>query len=138
MIYPTTNPLIIPKLVELAKVIPDLPGQVLDKLLIEAIVSKDAKIYVDEKDDDVRGFIFATIADFDGQPSCFVQVCVVKPVRDERYICFELLTKVKLWAKENKLEYIYFITRRDPKGFEKKYHFDYYGTVLRQKVSKEE
>lgn len=133
MIYELKNPLIINRLLEMAKTIPDLPLLALEKMLIGGIASPNAKIFVEEKDDEVRGFIFASIEGFDGQDSCFVQVCAVKLEQENKYIVFELLSKIKLWAKEKNLEYIYFITKR-PKGFEKKYHFDYYGTVLRKKV----
>ncbi len=122
----------------MAKVIPDFSTKALKKLLVNGLASVGTKVFVDQIGDEVRGFLYASIEGFDGEDCCFVQVCVVKPIREEKYICFELLNKAKLWAKENKLEYIYFITKRESKGFERKYHFDYYGTVLRQKVSKED
>jgi len=134
MIYETSNPLLIPRLLEMAKVIPELPLDELEKMLIGGISSPKAKIFVEEKEEEIRGFLFATIEGFDGKDVCFVQVCAIRPVKEENYIVFELLTKTKLWAKENKLEYLYFITKRNPKAFERKYHFDYYGTVLRKKV----
>ena len=124
----------IPKLVEMAKAIPDLPIEELEKMLVGGIVSPSAKIFVEEKDHDIRGFLFSTIEMFDGKDSCFIQVCAIKPIPEENQIGFELLHRAKMWAKENKLEYMYFITKREHKGFERKYKFDYYGTVLRKKV----
>lgn len=118
----------------MAKTIPDLPIDELEKMLVGGISSPNAKIFVEEKGEEIRGFMFTSIEGFDGKDSCFVQVCAIKPIAEENHIVFELLNKVKLWAKENKLEYIYFITKRNTKGFERKYHFNYYGTVLRKKV----
>jgi len=132
MIYETKNVLLIPRLLEMAKTIPDLPLPELEKMLIGGINSPNTKIFVEEKEDDIRGFMFVSIEGFDGQDACFVQVCAVKPT--EENIVFEMLHRVKLWAKEKNVEYIYFITKRSPKAFERKYHFKYYGTVLRKRV----
>jgi len=134
MIYENSNPLLIPRLLEMAKTIPDLPIPELEKMLIGGISSTNTKIFVEEKGEEIRGFLFCSIEGFDGQDACFVQVCAIKPTNEENNIGFELLNRVKLWAKEKNLEYIYFITKRNAKGFEKKYHFKYYGTVLRKKL----
>ena len=136
MIYETSSPLLIPKLLELAELVPNLPIPELEKILINGISSPNSKILIEEKDDEVRGFLFASIESFDGQDCCFVQVCAVKPTC-ETNIVPELVHRIKLWAKEKQVEYLYFMTRRNSKGFERKYHFDFYGTVLRKKVEED-
>jgi len=133
MIYETSSPLLIPKLLEMAKAIPDLPIPELEKMLIGGISSPNSKILIEEKEDEIRGFLFASIESFDGQDCCFVQVCAVKPM-NESHIVPELVHRIKLWAKEKGMEYIYFITKRNSKGFERKYKFDYYGAILRKRV----
>jgi N-acetylglutamate synthase-like GNAT family acetyltransferase len=132
MIYESSSPLLIPRLLEMAKSIPDMPISELEKMLVGSISSHTAKIFVEEKEDEIRGFVFCSNEVFDGKDACFIQVCAIKPLNEN--IGYELLHKVKMWAKDNKLEFMYFITKRNPKAFEKKYKFDYHGTVLRKKV----
>jgi len=59
------------------------------------------------------------------------------PDEEINYTCWELLTKIKLWAKDNGITQIYFATARDPKGFIKKYHFEFHSTILKLDLAKE-
>jgi N-acetylglutamate synthase-like GNAT family acetyltransferase len=123
---------------EMAKSLPDgTPLPELEKMLISAFTARggNSKVFVEGKDENIRGFIFGSIEWFDGQDSCFVQACVVDP--KEKNVCFELLARMKEWAKEKNVEYIYFMTPRDYKAYIRKYKFDYYSTVLRKKVKEE-
>lgn len=134
MIYQLTNPLLIPKLLEMAKAVPDTPLDKLEKMLIEAMTSKQAKIFVDEKNNEIRGFIFGSVENLEGEDCIFIQFCIVKPIKEERHIGFELLLKMRLWGKELGLNYIYTITDRNPKGYIRKYGFEHYANVLRKKI----
>lgn len=137
MIMPFDNPLMIPKLVKLAEVVPDTPLEKLQKFMFATINKPNSKAYVDIHDGEIRGFIYASIAEWDCDRCVFVQFCVVKPCEEDKYICFELLTKIKLWAKENDITQIYFATSRDPKGFIRKYHFELHSTILKMDLTKE-
>jgi N-acetylglutamate synthase-like GNAT family acetyltransferase len=132
------NPLQIPKLVKLAEVVPNTPVEKLRKFMFATINKPGTKAYISIQHDGViNGFIYASIEEFDAEKCVFIQFCVIKPCELEKNIGFELLTKMKLWAKENKIDQIYFMTERDPKGFIKKYHFRHYGSVLKLELNKE-
>jgi len=136
MIRTIDNPLLLNRILELAKDIPHTPLPILEKFLIEALTSKKAKILISEnKQDELVGFIFATIEEWQGEDVVFIQQCVIKPLKEERYIGFELLTKIKLWAKELNLKKIIMVTQRNPKPYIRKYHFNMEGTILKMEVN---
>jgi hypothetical protein len=137
MILPFDNPLLIPKLIEMAKEVPNTPLDKLQKFMFRTINTPNTKIYYDVHDGIIRGFIYGTIESFDGDTCVFVQFCVVKPCEHDKYVCFELLTKMKLWAKENKITQIYFATSRNPEAFIRKYHFEFNSTILKLDLTKE-
>ena len=137
MISEITNPLLINRILELARIVPDTPIDKLKKMLIEGLTSKQAKIFIDEKNGEVRGFIFATVEQMEGEDCVFIQFCVIKPIKEERYIGFELLLKIRLWVKDLGLKYIYTMTPRSSKPFIRKYGFKFYTNVLRLRVNKE-
>lgn len=134
MVYTTSNPFLIPKLIEMARQVPNTNIKALEKMLIEGMTSKDSNIIIDEKDDDVRGFIFATIESMEGEDCVFIQFCVIKPQEEERYIGFELLNKIRLWGKERGLKYLYMMTDRNWKPFARKYKFSPHMMVLKRKI----
>jgi N-acetylglutamate synthase-like GNAT family acetyltransferase len=137
MIIPFENPLLIPKLVKLAEIVPNTPTEKLKKFMFATLNKTNTKAYVDYLDGEIRGFIYASIEEFDGEKCVFIQFCVIRPDDNERYVGFELLNKMKLWAIENNISQIYFLTHRDPKGFIRKYHFEEYGVVLKMDLNKE-
>lgn len=137
MIREFDNPLQIPKLIELAKEVPNTPLDKLKKFMFATLSQPNTKAYIDSRDGEIYGFIYATIEEFDGERCVFIQFCVIKPVKEESYTGFELFTKMKLWARENNISQLYFITSRDPKGFIRKYHFEPYGSVLKMDLNKE-
>ena len=134
MIIQINNPLFIPKIIDLAKSIPDTNVPALEKMLIDALTSKKAKIYVAEKDNEVIGFIFGSVEEIDGEDCVFIQSTYIRPDKEERYIGFEFMTKMRLFAQENKIKYIYMLTKRNPKPYIKKYHFSFAYTMLRREV----
>ena len=132
------NPLQIPKVVKLASIVPNTPVEKLRKFMFATINKPGTKAYIDVHDGEIRGFIYASIEEFDCDKCVFIQFCVLKPCELEKNIGFELLTKMKLWAKENNINQIYFMTERDPKAFIKKYHFQHYGSVLKLDLTNKE
>lgn len=133
MIYALKNVLLIPKILELSKVL-DTDPQALSNVLIKSLGRKDAALYVDEKDGVLDGFILATIEEFDGKDAAFIQSCVIKPEGNEKNIGHELLTRIRRWAAEQGATEIYFMTRRNPQAFQRKYNFRYHATVLKRRV----
>ena len=134
MILKLDNPLMIPKILELSKLVPNVKYEVLRDLLVSAINDVDSVIYYDEKENNISGFIFASKIWWNGENVCFIQYAVVKPIKEEKYIGFELLTKVRLWAKEKGLYEMMASVKRDPKGFSRKYHFKLDSYLLKRQV----
>ncbi len=136
MIIRLTHPLLIPKLVDMAKVVPGAPIEHMADVLIEAVYDeKGSRIFVDEKDGVVKGFIYGSLEHWQGEPVVYVQLCVVLPT--ERYSCHELLARIEAWARENKIKHIIFVTMRNWKAYARKYHFAFDGTVLKRSVKNE-
>lgn len=137
MIIPFNNPLMIPKLIELAEIVPNTPIEKLKKFMFMTLNQPNTKAYVAKEDDMYKGFIYASIEEFDGDRCIFIQFCVILPDEYAKYTGWELLTKMKVWAQENGITQIYFSTQRDPKGFMRKYHFEFYSTILKLDLTKE-
>lgn len=133
MIYAARNIFLIPKILALAKVLETDPAA-LETVLIRSLGRKDAILYVDEKEGVLNGFILATVEEFEGADAAFIQSCVIKPDGNEKNVGHELLTRVRRWAAEQKVSDIYFMTRRNPKAFQRKYNFRYHSTVLKRRV----
>jgi N-acetylglutamate synthase-like GNAT family acetyltransferase len=134
---PFDNPLFIPKLIKLAEEVPNTPLDKLKRFMFLTLNQPNTKSYMDMHDGVIRGFIYASIEEFEGDRCVFIQFCVLKPCQEDKYIGFELLTKMKLWAKENKITQIYFSTARNPEAFIRKYHFEFYSTILKLDLTKE-
>lgn len=133
MIYQITNALLIPKLLDLMKALETDPV-LLQEIMIQSLARSDSRIFVEEKDGQARGFIFATVETFEGKESVFIQSCSVKPDDNERLVCFELLARIRKWGSELGLKDMFFMTRRSPEAFKRKYHFKYHTTVLRRSL----
>ncbi len=137
MIMEFTNPLFMPKVIKLAEIVPNTPIEKLKRFMFLTLNQKNTKAYIDNRDGEILGFIYASIEEFDGERCVFIQFCVIKPCSEDKYIGFELLNKMKLWAKENNITQIYFATARDPKAFIRKYHFEFHSTILKLDLTKE-
>jgi len=135
MVRQLENPLLLTKVIDLAKNIPDMDAVILSTMLTHALASKRALILISEtKEGEVNGFSFATIENLDGEDAVFVQATYIKPGEEEKYIGFELLTKLRLFGKDNRLNNIYMMTKRNPKAYMRKYKFEFAYTVLRRRI----
>ncbi len=103
MIILFDNPLLIPKLIKLAEKVPNTPIEKLKKFMFNTLNQPNTKAYVDSRDGEIKGFIYASIEEFDAERCVFIQFCVILPDDEEKYTGFELLIKMKLWAKENNI-----------------------------------
>lgn len=132
MISELTTALEVNHIIELGRAVIKCPVEILRKRVINAITHKDSKVYVDRDHSDViRGFIFGTIEELDGDECVFIHLCVVKPLEEkhkERNLTLELVAKIEAWARERGIKTMYFMTRRNPEAFERKYkfHLEYY------------
>lgn len=137
MIYQLTNVLLIQKLLEMARVVPDTDLNALEATLLNSLRRKDARIFVDEHKGEIKGFIFASVEEIDGKDAVYIQFCVIKPDANERNLGMELLSKIRRWAREAGLKDMYFSTRRNVDAFKRKYKFRYHNTMLRRSVDDE-
>jgi hypothetical protein len=128
--------MLIPKLIKLAEEVPGAPLKWLREFIFHTLNTPGVIAYADIHEGEYRGFIYANISEWNGDKCVFIQACVLKPCKEERYIGFELLTKIKLFAKEKNLTQIYFITQRNPEGFIRKYHFENAGNILKLDLTK--
>ena len=119
-------------LMELAKQLPNTPLEELGKMLINGFNKDTAQILVCKENEDITGFTLTSIEEFDGNNVAFIQGAVIKPNNDNYGL--ELMEKIRSWASDMKVKYIYMITNRNTKGFSKKYNFEEVGKVMRRTI----
>lgn len=134
MIYKLDNALLIPKVLTLARALPDPNLPALEGMIIKGIGRKDAALFVDEKAEEVNGFIFATVEEFEGEDAVFIQASVIKPNNNHENVGHELLARVRAWGRARGLKQCYFMTRRSARAYERKYGFRYHTTVLKRSL----
>ena len=136
MIYDIDNTLLLAPVLEMAKKVEDIPPDQVKQMLIDGIASKHAKLQVEKNREygQVMGFIFATLEKMNGEDCVFIQITYVEPGPTNKYVFFELLLKIMLWAKDMKVNWVYAISQR-PKVFIKKYKFQEAGTLLKRGVN---
>ena len=128
MVKELKSGLLIPDLLVLAKNIKDMPLEVLLDRLIKAVDSERGKVFIDEGPEEIDGFIFATIENFDGEDAVFIQAASVRPGTNNAH---ELLNRVKLWGREIGLTKAYCLTPRNPAPFIRKFGFKFYSNALK-------
>jgi hypothetical protein len=133
MILEVNNPLQIPSVLSLAKLIPDTNAEKVKKLLIECMTKRIAKILLAKIDGGLVGLLFAVIAEFDGDDAVFIQKCYIHPHAKE--VGREMLAIINKWGVENKVKDIYMATTRSPKTYERKYKFMLDSFIMKRRVS---
>lgn len=140
MIHTLQSPLEVNQILEMARDVVGAPIEVLEKKLLQGMIHENSNILVDtEKDGEMRGFIFATVEELDGDKAVFIHLCVVKPQNDPKknefnnrvnrqVLSHELLNRIEVWAKELGMKNMYFMTKRNPQVWERAFKFklDYY------------
>lgn len=132
MVIEIKNPVLIPKILELASRIDKFEVDSLKNMLVDAITRDDSKILIEKKDEEVRGFLLSTVEFFNGEEVIFMQACYIEP--DAPQAGHEMLNKIRQWGEDLGLKNIYFISRRDPAAFLRKYKFDMVSHVLRRRI----
>lgn len=133
MIYELTSTLEVQRIIDLGRDVVKAPIEILRKKIINAITHQDSKVFIyRNKDAEIKGFIFGTMEEMDGEDCVFIQMCVVDPKhidrQAERLLTLELVAKINEWAKERGIKTMYFLTHRNPAAFERKFKFklDYF------------
>ena len=132
MIIEVDHPAQVPDILRLAENVPDISFNEIRRRIIDGLGKPDTKIIVHKRKEGITGFIYATIERIDGQDVVFIQIAYVAPSMEK--IGYELLNRIKSWAKEKQLEWIYTMTPRNPKPFMRKYKFEFYAHVLRRRI----
>jgi hypothetical protein len=132
MIIKVTSPYMLSQVMDIAEHLEGTPLAALEKMLLEGIRDPKSHIIIEKKNDEVRGFLYASIEGFRGELVAFIQSCYISPKAPN--IGFEILTSVRNWAKDNKIEKMVMITPRSWKGFERKYKFKAVSTVMTKEV----
>lgn len=87
-------------------------------------------IIADVNDGQMKAFMFATIETLDGDKVCFIQAC--HSVKNGSVQV--MLDKCIEWAKKLGLSRVLFMTKRNPKAWERKYKFNEIYHVMAREI----
>ena len=132
MIREVTNIMMLPRVIKMSELLYHRPAEFFKQALITAITEQTSKILIFQKEDDIRGFIFATVEEFDGEDVAFIHSCFIDPRHPK--VGKQMLANIRNWAKELGLKNVMMLTQRNPKGFIKKYKFEFCSYVLKKGV----
>ena len=132
MILEITNAFQLPAIFKMAEKIPNVKKSVMEEMLTKALSRQDAKIIADIQGNEYVGFIFASVESLNGEDIIFIHLSYIKPglVNSGH----ELLARLKLWSKFLGIKGLVASTHRSVKGFEHKYKFKYFSTLIRREV----
>ncbi len=132
MIYRASEPWAIPevlKIIEGHKDIFNIPKDKLDGYLTEAIKGENSVLFIDEKENKVVSFIYASIEEFNGEDRCFIHACVCGD--KDKHTVHHFLGRVMQWAKDKGIkgkEKLMLITKIDGRFrdvlYRRKYKFE--------------
>lgn len=137
MIYELVSPLEINSLVEMSNGIVKTSTVELKNRLIGAIADKNGKVFIDKVDKTIRGFLYCSVENLDGDNVLFVHLCVVVPGEKQRLLTNELINQAEKFARSKNIKNLVFMTRRNPKAFERKYKFKLEYYLMTRKVRDE-
>jgi len=95
-----------------------------------------AYINDDKEDKIVRGFLYATVDNMDGERTAFIQAAYMSP-KYNKY-SQNVFDKLIEWSKQRNINRMDIITTRFPDSFRRKYGFEYTGTLMKRYISKED
>lgn len=104
------------------------------KYLEDAIKNETSIILLDEKDNKVDGFVFASVEEYDGEDVCFIHTCIV--AKDKKYTVHDFIARLRKWSREKGIKTLIMSTNKHEKGFERKYGFKYLSTLMTMPVDK--
>ena len=97
--------------------------------LIDSMIANDSYIKIDTLNDEVIGFMFATVQEFMGEPVAFVQEAFT--TENGKHSLKDLLDDLESWSQRKNLTGIYFVTSRNPKAWTRKYNFDHIAAIMK-------
>ena len=106
----------------------DIQKDKLRKYLEDAIKNESSIILLDEKDNRIDGFVFASVEEFNGEDVCFIHTCIV--ANEKKYTVHDFIARLKKWSKPKGIKTLIMSTNKHEKGFERKYGFRYHSTLM--------
>ena len=134
MIYQLKELVAIEPILDLIKKRQDIfkiPIKKISDYLYGAVADKESIVLIDEKNKEIRGVLYGSIEQWNGEYVLFIHLCVVDP--EQKNTTFEFLSRLNKWGKEKGLKKMIFSTER-PKGFIRKYKFKQIGVVLSKQI----
>lgn len=120
----------IEEIVKNASIIREFDPQPFQKMMLDSFTRTDKYIAEERVDGELISFMFATIENFDGENAAFIQVCFSKNGGNVK----KLLDDLILWTKSQNIHTLFFMTKRNPEGFERKYQFKECYKVLKRSI----
>ena len=112
----------------------DIQKDKLRDYLEDAIKNDSSIVLLDEKDNRIDGFVFASVEEFNGDDVCFIHVCIV--AKEKKYTVHDFIGRLRAWSNERGLKTMIMSTNKHEKGFERKYGFKYLSTLMTLSVDK--
>ena len=112
----------------------DIQKEKLRSYLEDAIKNESSIVLLDEKDNRVDGFVFASVEEFNGEDVCFIHSCIVSP--EKKYTVHDFIARLRKWSSEKGIKTMIMSTNKQEKGFERKYGFRYLSTLMSLPVDK--
>ena len=132
MIYELKNPLLLPKIKEMAKNVNNINDGDLNTLLVDCVSNENAVLVVNEdRERRITGFLCASVERWRGENVVFIQLCTSDT--KDKAAKFNLLTHAKVWGKRLGLKSVVIIVD-EPREYEKMYKFNRVGAVLRRSI----
>lgn len=103
--------------------------EVLKKMISDSLL-ENKFIIADIDNGQMKAFMFATVESLDGQEVCFIQAC--HSVKNGSVQV--MLDKCIEWSKKLGLEKIIFMTKRNPRAWERKYKFNEIYHVMAREI----
>lgn len=138
MIYQLREKWAVQPIMKMMRKVPDLFKIAETKALdyfMRGLEDENSIIIVDEKEQTLNGFLFASIEELEGNDVCFIHACIINPhMRDTG---FEFLGRLRKWCNQKGIIDIFMMSNNHIKGFSQKYKFEPYSTLMKLKVNEE-
>lgn len=117
---------VVEAIVSQSDIIVDLDKEALRKMIIGSFLEEYKFIVADFENNKVVGFMFANVQQLDGENCAFIQACF----STRKGNVDVMLEKLIKWAKGLKIKRMVFMSKRNPKAWERKYKFKPIYTVM--------
>jgi len=121
---------VIEVITESSENIEGMTKEALKMMLIRNMCSNDKFVMYEIEGGKLKAFMFATIEGLDGQLVAFIQACYSEKEGSVQV----MLDKLINWSVDRGIKKLMFMTKRNPKGFERKYKFNQTYTVLQREI----